>query len=166
MTDHKQYNELAARLQRVETLLESNDAYQPPGAVTLADLDMGPGYDSSVPPLESYYQNGVQWDQQWDPAAYADWQDQQSEVNDGFAQSQSTIDDLLSRLNAVETFLSGGSNDTNQSGALDWGSTVGDDGQTGTGDAGGIPTGYGPVSLQICDSGVSKTMTVIGTTPA
>ena len=35
----KQYSELAARLARLETLLESNDALAPPGAVTLNDVE-------------------------------------------------------------------------------------------------------------------------------
>lgn len=149
MTDQKQYNELAARLQRLETLLQNNDAYSDPGAVKLADMDMGPGLDFSIPEFD--YGSGVQWDQAWDPNEYADWQNEQMQFNDGFGESQSTINELLSRLNAVETFLSGGSNDTAQMDALDWGAETGDDGQTGSGTA-AESLGLGTLSTQNADN--------------
>jgi hypothetical protein len=145
VTDQKQYNELAARLQRLETLLQNNDAYSDPGAVKLADMDMGPGLDFSIPEFD--YGGDTQWDQAWDPNEYADWQNEQAQFNEGFGESQSTINELLARLNAVETFLSGGSNDTAQDFALDWGSETGDDGQTGSGTA-AENLGLGTLSTQ------------------
>lgn len=167
----KQYNELAARLARLETLLESNDALAPPGAVTLDDLDLGPALTFDVPTYDQYLQQAAEPDIRWDPesygfdsARYGDWQDQLQDENFGYGPSDSGIDAILARLANIETFLSGGSNDTNQSGALNAGQSIGGDGQTGSGGV-GIPAGYGPVTIAVCVDGVTGTMSVLGTTP-
>ncbi len=133
--DQRQINELMARVAKLETLLEANDAYQPPGAVTLKDMDLGPGLSFDIPDYSQWQNQNLEWDPEYDPQSYSDWQNELQQANDAFATTQGAVDDILSRLGNIETFLSGGSNDTNQSGALNAGAGVGDDGQTGTGDA-------------------------------
>lgn len=130
----RNYNELAARLARLETLLQDNDAYAPPGAVTLAELDLGPGLDFSVPTYDDYI-NRPDPNIIWDPEATSTQLDEKLASNDSFVASDQAIIDLMARLLALETMLSGGSNDTNQSNAQGAGAGVGDDTFTGTGRA-------------------------------
>lgn len=138
MTAHslKQYNELAARLARLETLLESNDALSPPGAVTLADMDLGPGVDLSIPDYSQYLSQrtdpSIVWNAETLGASDQFMRDEQ-EQNYGFGPTDSTITDLMQRIQDLELFVAGGSKDTNQDGAEDAGAEVGDDGATGTG---------------------------------
>lgn len=117
MIDQRQINELTARLAKLETMLQNNDAYAPPGAVKLDDMDLGPGIDFSVPDYTGFM-NQVKPDVVWDPQFSSEQQTALQEENFGFGPTDSTITDLQQRLNAMETFISGGSNDTNQSGAL------------------------------------------------
>lgn len=134
MIDQRQINELTARLAKLETMLQNNDAYSPPGAVTLADMDLGPGVDFSVPDM-TQFMNQSQQDVAWDPQFSSNQQTAIQDENYGFGPTDSTITDLLQRISDLETLVAGGSNDTNQSGALNAGAKVGDDGSNGTGEA-------------------------------
>lgn len=135
MTTQRQYNELAARLAKLETLLQNNDAYSPPGAVKLDDLDFGPEVDLSIPDI-TQFMNQTQPDVVWDPQFTSDQQMVLQDENYGFGPTDSAITDMLQRLSDLETFVAGGSNDTNQSGALNAGADVGDDGLNGSDSSG------------------------------
>lgn len=173
MPSEKEYNELAARLARLETLLQDNDAFKFPGDVTIKDLEFGPGLDFSLLPSET-----LQWDKPFEPELYYDWMQDQLQQNNGWGiidgedgqdmwqMSESGNEEIMWRINNIETFLGGLNQDTDQSNATDWGTDIGDDGMTGTGEANGVPDGYGPVEITICEDGNTLTMNVLGTTPA
>lgn len=131
MTTQRQYNELTARLSRLETLLQNNDAYAPPGAVTLAEMDLGPGLDFGVPTYDQFL-NAPTPDVQWDPEYSQTVLNDQLEANDGFAATDAAVTEMQYRLQAIETYLTAGSNDTDQSDALNANQATGQDGFSGT----------------------------------
>ena len=136
----KALNALAARVARIEALLENKDLFGPGGGATYGGLT-----------YEGSQFGGVE---------------QQLVENYGFGANDATVFDLQQRIAELELLVAGGSNDTRQSDPLDATQSVGDDGSDGTGGGGsGVPEGYGPVEISICDGGVAKTMTVLGTTP-
>ncbi len=123
----KTLNALAARVARLETLLENNDVFKQGGDTTYGGLEFeGSQYNFNDPQLF----------------------------------------ELQQRINDLELQVANGSRDVAQGGAQDAGASVGDDGSTGSGGAGGIPEGFTQIQITICDNGTQKTMTVIGTVPA
>lgn len=147
----KVLNALAARLTKVEMLLENNDVYAPPGAVSLADLSFGPEVQ-----VQPDFNQFMQWDPQFastvgqfDPFQFQATTDEERAENDGFTASQAAIDALYDRLEALETALSNGSKDTDQDDAQAAGQETGDDGLTGSQDPVAVAlSGLGTMSLQ------------------
>jgi hypothetical protein len=142
----KALNALAARVARIEALMENKDAFGPQGNTTYGGLQ----YEGSTFNIAAPEGMG---------------QDEQMAQNNGFDANAFTIFELQQRISELEMLVAGGSNDTNQGGALDSGAAVGDDASDGSGSASGIPAGYGPVEISICDGSTTRTMTVLGTTP-
>ena len=166
----KQINALSARIARLETLLEDKDAFSTGGGTSAGE---GFSYQGSQFGGISFGDNYFQTQGQ-DGSGFGgignEWNlDQQLEDNYGFGPTEATINELMGRIAELELLTAGGSRDTQQDGALNAGQDVGDDKGTGTGDASagdaGVPEGYGPIEISICDNGTSRTMNVLGTTP-
>lgn len=137
----KALNALAARVARLEKLLEDNDVFKPGGGTTYGGLDyQGSTYNFQGP------QN----------------LEQELAQNFGFDANAATIFELQQRIADLELMISNGSNDTYQGAALDAGVGVGDDASDGTGSAGGIPAGFTEVIIYGCVGGVSTQLTVLG----
>ncbi len=105
----KVINSLAARIARIESLLEDKDSFGAAGGTTYGGLQ----FEGST------YNIGTL--------------DGQLAENNGFEANANTIAELQQRISELELLISGGSNDTNQSGALDVGAAVGDDASEGSG---------------------------------
>lgn len=158
----KVLNDLSARIARIEALMENNDTF----STAAPSTDGGFNYQGSQ---FGGVQFGDNYFQTQDGSGLGGYQpynlDQQLEENYGFGPTDATITDLMNRIAELELMVAGGSRDTQQSGSLNAGQSVGDDAATGSGTS-GIPAGFTTVTISICDNGVAKTMQVIGTTPA
>ncbi len=152
----KAINALSARVARIEALMEDNDVFKQQGVTTYGGLDYQGSQFGGIQFGDNYFQSPE--------SQRSDYQQEQSD-NYGFGPTESTVNDLMQRISELELLVAGGSNDTRQSEAQDADQTVVDDASQGTGTAGGIPAGYGPVDISVCVGGVAMTMTVIGTTP-
>ena len=151
-------NSINARLARVEALLENQDTFGSGSGTTYGGLNFqGSEYNTEF---------GAQVTPDQIESMVRDSLAQQLANNYGFGANDQTIAELQQRIAELELLVAGGSNDTNQGGALDAGAAVGDDASDGSGTAGGIPEGFTEVEISICDNGVANTMTVIGTIPA
>lgn len=158
----KVINSLNARLARIEALLENQDTFGSGGGTTYGGLNyQGSEFNLSLPESSfgpAMIPEALQLQMQ-------NWLQEQLEQNYGFGANDQTIAELQQRIAELELLVAGGSNDTNQSDALDAGAAVGDDASDGSGTAGGIPAGFTEVEISICDNGTARTMTVIGTPP-
>jgi hypothetical protein len=162
----KVINSLNARLARIEALLENQDTFGSGGGTTYGGLNyQGSEFNLSLP--ESSF--GPAMIPEAMQLQMQNWLQEQLEQNYGFGANDQTIAELQQRIAELELLVAGGSNDTNQSDALDAGAAVGDDASDGTGQpagsGNGIPAGFTEVEISICDGGTAKTMTVIGTIP-
>ena len=136
----KVINSMNARLARIEALLENSDVFKAEGGTTYGGLQYeGSTFNiDSVQPLEQQLSN-----------------------NYGFGPNDFVIAELQQRISELELLVAGGSNDTNQSGALDAGAAVGDDGETGAGSPVGIPAGFTEVPITLCIDGVTTPATIL-----
>lgn len=145
----KVINSMNARLARLESLLENSDVFKAEGGTTYGGLN----YEGST------YNFGAPEQQQ--SVGYGPL-DQQLSNNYGFDANANTIFELQQRIAELELLVAGGSNDTNQGGALDAGAATGDDGESGMGTAGGLPAGFTEIEVVICVDGVSTPATILG----
>lgn len=148
----KVINSINARLARIEALLENSDVFKAQGGTTYGGLQ----YEGS-----QYNYNFGSDSQGFGPQDLG----QEMSQNYGFGPSDMAIFEMQQRIAELELLIANGSNDTNQSGALDAGAAVGDDASDGSGST-GIPAGFSQIEIEVCQDGVAKTMTVIGTIPA
>lgn len=126
----KVINSINARLARIEAMLENSDVFKQAEGATYGGLQYeGSQTTYNFQPLE-----------------------QELAQNYGFGANDMTIFEMQQRIADLELQIAGGSNDTNQSGALDAGAGVGDDGETGTGQAGLTESDIGTMAFQNSDA--------------
>lgn len=116
----KVINNINARLARIEALLENSDVFKAQGGTTYGGLQ----YEGS-----QYNYNFGSDSQGFGPQDLG----QEMSQNYGFGPGDMAIFEMQQRIAELELLIANGSNDTNQSGALDAGAGVGDDASDGSG---------------------------------